>query len=385
MPFVLRRRLDFFLLLLTASGAAGQEFVHDAFRSISGVESIEAEIIKRVNVERRQRKLNELLPDAALRSAARQHSLEMLDSGYFAHESPVASWRQPGDRVYYAGLTDFVVGENIAVNSVRGNARTVAEAFVEQWMNSPGHRENILRPNFTHLGVGVVVRADSSVVDTIIAGRPTRLTIASLRNMGTQVFSDRDVEFTSLHMTTEATPRVHVMAQFQSERSLLVTYGEFSRIFPSEDGRTTLRLSFPVVDGGELQIAYAENEHTQDYVIMTRLPLDEKSRIPAIYDRLQGLTFPLLDREIRFSRDSVRWLNADFRWAGRGEPGACSVYIGTEAYRVYGSHIRAPLLEEHGEMTLGCGPGREKTVKHRVRYDPASSDGFGRESSRTSR
>lgn len=376
----MRPRSDFLLaLLLLTSGAAGQEFVHDAFRSISGVESIEDEILKRVNIERRQRKLNALLPDIALRSAARQHSLEMLDSGYFAHESPVAAWRHPGDRVYYAGLTDFVVGENIAVNSVRGNARTVAEAFVEQWMNSPGHRENILRPNFTHLGVGVVVRSDSSVIDTIIAGRPTRLTIASLRNMGTQVFSDRDVEFTSLRMTAETTPMVHVTAQFQSERSLLVTYGEFSRIFPSKDGRTTLRMSFPVMEGGELQIAYAENEHTQDYVMMTRLPLDETSRIPAIYDRLQGLTFPLLDREIRFSRDSVRWLNGDFRWVGRGDPGVCSVYIGTEAYRVHGSRIRAPLLEEHGEMTMGCGPGREKTVKHRLRYDPASFDGFGRE------
>lgn len=381
MRFVLppRPELIVIILMLTAIRASGQEFVRDAFRSISGVESIEREILTLVNIERRQRKLAELRPDIALRSAARQHSLEMLDMSYFAHESPIPKFRQPGDRVYYTGLTDFVVGENIAVNSVRGDARTIAKAFVDQWMNSPGHRENILRPNFTHLGVGVIVRSDSSVVDTVIGGRPTRLTIASLQNMGTQVFSDRDVEVTSLKIAMESTVTVQFMARFQTERSLLVTYGEFSRIFSSENGQTTLRMSFPVVDGGVLQIAYAENEYTQDYVILMRLTLDEKSKFPVIYDRLQGLIFPLLDREVSISRDTVRWLDGNFRWVGRDDPGICSVIVGTQTYQVRGSRIRVPLLEERGEMTFGCGKGREKTIKHRVRYDPGSSDGFGRE------
>ncbi len=372
------KALVFLVALGLVRPLAAQEFAHDAFASISGEVSIEEEIIALVNVERRQRGLGELKYDRNLRSAARQHSRDMLDQGYFSHDAPDSSLRHPVDRVYYAGLTDFVVGENIAVNSAIGGARSIARVFVEQWMNSPGHRENILRPNFTHIGVGVRIRMDSSTIDTVIGGLPAKWHTKSIRNMGTQVFSDRDIEIESLQIHVQETPMIHLTARFQCERSLLVTYGEFSRIFSSVGGETKVEVSYPLQKDGELQIAYAENENTEEYVIMVRLPLNGRVQIPTLYDRLQGLTFPVLDREIKINRTTLRWLKGNFRWIGKGKKGECFAYTGDDAFDCHDTSIHVPLWESTGELTLGCGGGRQKTIKHRIRIDPQSPDGFGR-------
>jgi len=194
----------------------------------------------------------------------------------------------------------------------------------------------------------------------------------------TQVFSDRDLEIESLRIREEETSLVHLTARFQCERSILVTYGEYSRIFPSSGGQTSIEFSYPVQKDGILQLAYAENEFTEDFVIMVRSILDENTQIPVLYNRLQGLTFPILDREVKTTREVISWLEGNFRWIGRADPGECTAYVGDQSFVCRKTAIHVPLFGTGGDLTLGCGSGRQKTIKHRLRIDLTGPDGFGR-------
>ncbi len=90
--------------------------------------------------------------DSRLVAAARQHSQEMCDLEYFSHRSPIPEYESLAMRGKLAGITSYrALGENIASTTAPS-----PEAFVEMWMDSEGHRKNILREAFTHIGVGVV-------------------------------------------------------------------------------------------------------------------------------------------------------------------------------------------------------------------------------------
>ena len=78
---------------------------------------------------------------------ARDHSLEMFQLDYFSHNSPTSG--SPFDRMHAAGIPFGVAGENLAY------APNVDIAH-QGLMNSPGHRANILRPEFGHIGIGVI-------------------------------------------------------------------------------------------------------------------------------------------------------------------------------------------------------------------------------------
>ena len=97
--------------------------------------------------ERTQRGLGALAWDERLVAVARTHSEEMFKLKYFSHESPVAG--SPFDRLMAAHVSYTRAGENLAY------AQSVAVAH-RALMDSPGHRENILRPEFTRIGIGVI-------------------------------------------------------------------------------------------------------------------------------------------------------------------------------------------------------------------------------------
>jgi uncharacterized membrane protein required for colicin V production len=107
----------------------------------------ERQLLDLVNDERTQRGLGALLWDDRLTPVARAHSEEMLRLKYFSHESPVAG--SPFDRLRTAGITYSRAGENLAY------AQSVSVAH-RALMNSPGHRQNILRPEFTRIAIGVI-------------------------------------------------------------------------------------------------------------------------------------------------------------------------------------------------------------------------------------
>ncbi|MEU5952456.1 CAP domain-containing protein [Streptomyces sp. NPDC047525] len=103
-------------------------------------------VLRLTNAERTAAGLRPLSADPLLTVAAQGHSADMIARAFYAHTSPDGG--EPWHRASAAGSTHRAIGENIACGQ-----RTPAEV-VDGWMNSPGHRANILKPSFTHLGVG---------------------------------------------------------------------------------------------------------------------------------------------------------------------------------------------------------------------------------------
>jgi uncharacterized protein YkwD len=109
-------------------------------------EEAEARLLKLLNDEREAAGLPALKTDPLLVEAARAHSRDMLAKGYFAHANNEG--KTPADRVSAAGARFLVVGENLAL------APTVELAH-RGLMESPGHRANILAPQYHRVGIGV--------------------------------------------------------------------------------------------------------------------------------------------------------------------------------------------------------------------------------------
>lgn len=110
------------------------------------VKAYEQEVIRLVNVERAKQGLQELKYDWELARVARYKSEDMRDNNYFSHTSPV--YGSPFDMMKNFGINYKSAGENIA------KGQTTPEQVVNAWMNSSGHRANILSSKFTHIGVG---------------------------------------------------------------------------------------------------------------------------------------------------------------------------------------------------------------------------------------
>lgn len=114
----------------------------------SAVTDYEQEVIRLINEIRRENGLQPLTYDWELSRVARFKSQDMKDNQYFAHNSPV--YGTPYQMMKSFGISYRSAGENIA----RGYA--TPQAVVNAWMNSSGHRANILNAGFTRIGVGYV-------------------------------------------------------------------------------------------------------------------------------------------------------------------------------------------------------------------------------------
>ncbi|MBA2176273.1 hypothetical protein H0266_15350 [Halobacillus locisalis] len=112
----------------------------------SDVSAFEKEVVELTNVEREKQGLAPLKLDTELSAVAKDKSLDMQNNGYFSHTSP--TYGSPFDMMESYGIDYRTAGENIAMG------QTSPEQVVNGWMNSEGHRENIMNPNFTHIGVG---------------------------------------------------------------------------------------------------------------------------------------------------------------------------------------------------------------------------------------
>lgn len=115
--------------------------------SLSVSTSDEEAMLELVNEERVKAGLQPLQLDPALVAVARAHSAEMFEEGYFSHESPITG--SPYDRLAAAGVGYQFAGENLALAP---NVETAHEGL----MDSPGHRENILDPDYRYIGIGAI-------------------------------------------------------------------------------------------------------------------------------------------------------------------------------------------------------------------------------------
>ena len=116
--------------------------------SSDGVHAYERQVVELVNVQRARNGLQPLSLDAGLCRFARVKSQDMHDNRYFDHTSP--TYGSPFDMMRQFGITYASAGENIAMGY------STPEAVVNAWMNSSGHRANILSAKYTTLGVGFV-------------------------------------------------------------------------------------------------------------------------------------------------------------------------------------------------------------------------------------
>ena len=128
---------------------SSEESVSLHFRTNSGkVDSAaERQMLTSVNAERRRVGLHEVVSDEALTEVAQDHARDMLERGYFSHYTPEGL--SPFDRMARAEISYEYAGESLAF------APDVKIAM-DGLMKSPGHRANILSPNFRRLGVGVI-------------------------------------------------------------------------------------------------------------------------------------------------------------------------------------------------------------------------------------
>ena len=123
--------------------------IEDGNNNIQDVESNEAlEVLRLVNEERKKQGLNELTLNHTLNGVATKKAEDMRDNNYFSHDSP--RYGSPFEMLQSFGVKYSSAGENIAAGQKN------AQQVMNDWMNSSGHRANILNKNYTELGVGFV-------------------------------------------------------------------------------------------------------------------------------------------------------------------------------------------------------------------------------------
>lgn len=114
----------------------------------ASVAAFEKEVVRLVNVQRTQNGLKPLAENWELSRVARYKSQDMVEQHYFSHTSP--TYGTPFQMIQSFGLTFRTAGENIAYG------QRTPQAVVNAWMNSSGHRANILSASYTQIGVGYV-------------------------------------------------------------------------------------------------------------------------------------------------------------------------------------------------------------------------------------
>ncbi|MBB4889573.1 uncharacterized protein YkwD [Streptomyces netropsis] len=111
-----------------------------------GLARLASEVVTLTNAERTAAGLRPLAVDPRLTAAAQGHSTDMVGRDFYSHTTPEG--REPWDRAAAAGCPHRGIGENIACGQ-----RSPVDVL-RGWMDSPGHRANILTPHFTHIGIG---------------------------------------------------------------------------------------------------------------------------------------------------------------------------------------------------------------------------------------
>ncbi|WP_133150814.1 CAP domain-containing protein, partial [Frankia canadensis] len=132
----------------------------------TGQSAFATAVVAATNQQRRAAGCGDLTVDAVLTSVAQAHSADMATANYFSHNSQ--DGRTPFDRITAAGFSFSVAAENIAAGQ-----RDPA-AVMQAWMNSPGHRANILNCALTRIGVGVANGGTYGVYWTQDFGTPRR-------------------------------------------------------------------------------------------------------------------------------------------------------------------------------------------------------------------
>jgi uncharacterized protein YkwD len=149
-------------LLVTLTLSAALPALSQAASKTSKRANDEQQVLVLLNQIRSQHNLTSFSMNPQLRNAARAHSNDMLQHGYFDHNSPTESWDARIARYLKSPLT----GEDIAWG--QGTYGT-PEGIVSQWMHSPTHRAIILTPGLHRIGLGLATGTYTDATDATMA------------------------------------------------------------------------------------------------------------------------------------------------------------------------------------------------------------------------
>lgn len=159
----MRRNIIVFWLFLAYLSLAAQQVGDLEF----SLEQLEDKLFLLVNQERSSRGLPELQFDPLLRTLARAHSQKMIQENQLAHDFP--GYEKLASRAAQVGLYFSEIGENVSSGDT-----FIMYFFHEQMLASPGHRDNILYMNFTHLGIGIERNGNKCYITQDFANLPNR-------------------------------------------------------------------------------------------------------------------------------------------------------------------------------------------------------------------
>lgn len=125
---------------------------------------ISAECVRMVNSERAARGIGPVSVDLKITYAAETHSRYQASISTMTHLS--ANGAKAGTRLYNVGYNWSTYGENVAAG------QQTCTSVMSAWMNSSGHRANILNPNFVHIGIGAMANGSGVVYWTMDLGKP---------------------------------------------------------------------------------------------------------------------------------------------------------------------------------------------------------------------
>lgn len=213
------------------------------YAPLAGNASFEAALLQATNRARAAHGVSVLELQSELTLAARQHAAEMARLGYLSHESPNPQTALLPQRVAAAGSPLQIVGENlVAVSNVNTLDTALADDIVAGWLDSPRHRENLLRADYTHVGFGASLAnrggtGGDAYVAQVFAYQPLTLTTAA-------VSSQQQAGF-----------EVAVTLELRSAQTVLLNYGR-ANVGPRElaAGRQVLRFTTTQADmQGDMQ------------------------------------------------------------------------------------------------------------------------------------
>lgn len=143
---MLNKSIYLFLMLTAVSTYAAEDSCLSEL--LDNRDDIRVQVCKLVNIERTQAGLGPIKLERVHSISAQKHAKDMQDFNYFSHSS--RDGRSPFDRMEEDGISYMTAAENIA------QGQRSAEQVVKAWMNSPGHRMNILEVSYRKMGIGFI-------------------------------------------------------------------------------------------------------------------------------------------------------------------------------------------------------------------------------------
>ncbi len=278
-----RLRIILIVIIFTVTtGRCSENFIVNSLGDIEPLEPLETLVFDEVNKVRGEEGVGNLIRDMQLDDAARHHSKEMAEEGYFKHDSPRAELKEHSSRIYNVGLTDYATGENLSFlwpGEVLSNEE-LSKIIVQGWLDSEGHRETMLTGDYDYSGIGLYVNEEGAIYST-------------------QLFADRAIIFDEIVLSSGLEYIRRVTATIDSDQVVIYLLdGEFAGRFPSDGGTVFVDFFLKYENGpAEITLGREIEDHVID--VFYEKEVDPSAGFYLKYD-IEGVN--LLNEEIHIEK-----------------------------------------------------------------------------------